>query len=900
MRVLLTSLTAALLSAVAVPTAAQQLSFGAVRLDPVRELPGNFDYGSGQRWRLIQFQHSPTQVQRDALAALGLHVVQYYPQHTYLVWGDAAAMQRSGALTSIRWAGDLRPEWKRSPDLQGRAGRIDSVQVLLYNDGQLAEHLLAIERVGARIRSSAKAQPDGSLWQVIISVDVAALPRLQELAPVLWLEYASALAGLDDETSSQIVAGNYTDQGALTGPGYLPFLDTLGLDGSGVRFAVVDTGIDYAHPELGTRIVGGFDYPGCGSAIGQPGDDRATGGHGTHVAGILAGAGVVPGAVDAAGYHHGIGVAPGVSLVALNPICGNGPSWPPAGGWQDLSRQALLLGAIGSSNSWNSGEPVGSGYQASARTHDFMVRDGDFDLAGNQEFTLVFSAGNAGPSAGSITAPKEAKNPIVVGNALAARPSPRIDTISPTSSRGPAQDGRILPTIVAPGDNIASTRRIGGANYCAQPIAASGVNLDYAYCSGTSMATPHVAGLTVLLTQDWRQTHVGASPSPAMLKALLVNGAVDMSGPPPVPNHSEGWGRVNLRGSLGAGVPRVTLDQSEILDEDAAEYVVQYTVPRADQPIRVSLAWTDAPGAPGANPALVNDLDLVVQTRDGSYAGNQLAQGSSVEGGLADTLNNLENVILPSGAAELITVRVRASALPGDGVPAHGDETDQDFALVCSNCSSDGAFMASMPETPAALCQGQVLQRSLSIAPLLDFSDPVTLNIAGWPAPGTAAFDPASITSLPGSSVLSLDSSGVAAGEYYVNAAANSGSLQRNIAFSVHVADQLPLPAELQLPAPGATSVGPLPTLRWNNATAAFDYQVQIATDERFSNIVASTVTRLNRWTLTAPLAPGSSFHWRVFARNACVSADLFRDRFEDVPFNAGAESAHQNFSTAP
>ena len=92
---------------------------------------------------------------------------------------------------------------------------------------------------------------------------------------------------------------------------------------------------------------------------------------GTHVAGILAGAGVVAGAVDADGYHHGIGVAPKVALVALNPICGSGDSWPPAGGWQDLSRQALLLGASGSNNSWNSGEP-GQGYPASARTHDFI------------------------------------------------------------------------------------------------------------------------------------------------------------------------------------------------------------------------------------------------------------------------------------------------------------------------------------------------------------------------------------------------------------------------------------------------------------------------------------------------------------------------------------------------
>lgn len=900
MRVLLTSLVAALLSPVAMPSVAQQLSFGVVRLDPVRELPGTSAYAAGAGWRLFQFQQSPTQLQRDALAAKGLRVVQYYPENTYLVWGDAAAMQRSADLPALRWAGDLRPEWKRSPELTGRVGRIDNVQALLYDDGRLAEHLLAIESAGGRILASAKAQPDGALWQLTLSIDASSLPSLQQLAPLLWLEYASPRAGLDDETSSQIVAGNYSPQGALTGPGYLPFLDSLGLDGAGVSFAVTDTGVDYAHPELGPRIVGGHDYPDCTSAPGRPGDDRVSGGHGTHVAGILAGAGVVPGAVDAAGYHHGIGVAPAVSLVALNPICGGGGSWPPAGGWQDLSRQALLLGAIGSNNSWNSGEPGGQGYQASARTHDFMVRDGDFEMVGNQAFVMVFSAGNTGPGAGTITAPKEAKNLIVVGNALGARPIPQIDSVSASSSRGPALDGRTLPNVVAPGNSIASTMRVGGASYCAQPIAATGPNADYAYCSGTSMAAPHVAGLAVLLTQDWRETHAGATPSAAMLKALLVNGAVDMSGPPPVPNNSEGWGRVNLTRSLGGGLARIELDQTQLLDASGEEFVVQYSVPQTDQPIRVTLAWTDAPGAPGANPALVNNLDLVVQTRDGNYQGNVFAQGRSVDGGQADALNNLENVYLPAGAAQLITVRVRASALPGDGVPGSGDDTDQDFALVCSNCSSAGAFTLSLPTTPASLCAGQILQRSLDVAPLLGFADPVSLSVDGWPAPGSASFVPASISALPGSSLLSLDSSGVAAGDYPVTVMASSGSLQRNAAFSAYVADQLPTATQIQQPPPAAVQIPRLPTLRWSAAGSAFDYQVQIASDERFHAMIASTVTRLNEWTPSAPLAGATTYYWRVFARNACLSADLFADRFEDLPVSAGPPSATASFTTVP
>lgn len=900
MRVLLPALVAAaVLGVAAQPAPALQLSFGSVRLDPLRELPLAQTFAPGPRWRLLQFQQSPNQQQRDALSAQGLRVVQYYPQYTYLAWGDAAAMQRSAHVPGLRWAGDLQPDWKRSPDLHGRSGRIDNVQLLVYDDGRLADQRDAIERAGGRIVSSARAQPDAAVWQMIVSIDASALPGLQQLPAVLWLEYASPRAGLDDEASSQVVAGNYTAEGDPGGVGYLAFLDRLGLTGAGVRFAVTDTGVDYAHAELGPRIVAGYDYPGCTSALGQPGDDRPGGGHGTHVAGILAGAGVVAGAVDAAGYHHGIGVAPAVGLVTLNPICGGG-SWPPEAGWQDLSRQALLLGASGSNNSWNSGELGGQGYQASARTHDFMVRDGDFELAGNQEFVMLFSAGNTGPAAGTITAPKEAKNLIVVGSALGTRPTPQIDSIAPSSSRGPAQDGRVLPTVVAPGDMIASTRRVGGASYCAQSIAANGPNVDYAYCSGTSMATPHVAGLAVLLTQDWRESHAGASPSPAMLKALLVNGAVDMNGPPPVPNNSEGWGRAHLTHSLGGGLSRLTLDQSQLLDADGAEFVAQYQVPDADQPIRLTLAWTDAPGAPGANPALVNDLDLIVETPDGAYLGNAFAAGRSVVGGAADALNNLENVYLPAGAAQLISVRVRAAALPGDGVPGSGDDTDQDFALVCSNCSDEPAFNLSIAATPASLCAGQVLERSLSATPLLGFSSPLTLGVAGWPAPGSASYDPAAITTLPGSSTLMLDSTGVATGQYNIIPRASSGALERSVIFPVFVAATLPQAAQIQQPAPGASQVGLLPMLRWSQDAGAFDYQVQIASDERFQDIVASGVTRASQWTPATPLAAATSYYWRVLARNACVSADLFGDRFEDLPQSAGVASASAQFTTTP
>ena len=169
------------------------------------------------------------------------------------------------------------------------------------------------------------------------------------------------------------------------------------------------------------------------------------------------------------------------------------------------------------------------------------MRDANGAGAGIRNLVIVCAAGNDGGSDRSISRPHETKNDIVVGNSLTRRPSngfpgDDIRGIAGSSSRGPAVDGRILPTVVAPGTDVSSalsrtsTRAPIPGTGVADPLNPGTLIDQYLSLTGTSMATPAVSGACALVIDWWRQTRSGQDPSPALVKALLVNTAEDLAG----------------------------------------------------------------------------------------------------------------------------------------------------------------------------------------------------------------------------------------------------------------------------------------------------------------------------------------------------------------------------------
>ena len=631
-----------------------------------------------RRLRLIQLAGPVRDGWRKRLEQQDLEVLAYVPNNAYLVWATAPAHTVAEHLDRtrfVRWHGPVPVDAKRTAINESAAGLVELMVLHVPRDGVLPA---LVASLGGVFERAYPAQPDGRLWLAMIRLGADRVPNLIAEDAVVWVEPVPGAPELGGEMSSLVVSGSF-DTTTPT-PGYYSWLDNLGYDGSGVTWAVVDSGVDPLHPDL--VGIEGISYPECETEL--PGDDPGFAGHGTPVAGIISGTGAA-GYTDPDGFLWGLGVAPGTQILSQNALCNVNIPWPPAGGWQILSRDGVLTGAVGSNNSWNSQEGDAHGYQASERVHDLMVRDGNFDTPDVAEpYILIFNAGNKGPDPSIIPAPKEAKNLITVGAIENWRVNGNLHTVIWYSSRGPTLDGRIFPTVVAPGEGVgAALHRLKGLfGQLGEIPDTDGL---YTAFGGTSAASPHVSGMLAVTTQWWRETRYSRAPSPAAARAMVVNAAVPLDEGPAVPNFDAGWGLADLGRMVSPEDPLWIVDQSELLSDTSSAWQQQVKVADPSRPLRVTLAWTDDAAAAGADPALVNDLDLTVATADATFLGNHLEDGWSTTGGTADRLNNLENVHIASpGGVAVVTVTV--ANLPGDGVPLNGDLTDQDFALVCRNC----------------------------------------------------------------------------------------------------------------------------------------------------------------------------------------------------------------------
>lgn len=656
------------------------LALGGTAATPVVTSPAVVTAAGDTTFVEVTFGHDVAQADRDLLDDAGATAVTVTGPRIY-----RAAMPAGTALAGAE-VEPIAPTAKIDAALDRTvAGPVVVRTATAAVDALTSE----VERLGGRLLGTHGVPESDGLVEVVAVLDGATAAGLAASPTVAYVGPAPVAITPEGERTNAVLA-RLVESGsdAVFGPDpswtptYEEWLAELGIDGSGVVVSIVDTGIDEEHPQL--NVVAAKDYA-------EPHDEPVDLlGHGTHVAGIVGATGTgVPDALatDSGGFEPGLGVAPGVGLANQNIIPATGVFTDHVALFEEAVSDAIDFGANIWNASWTSGEGTGVGYLASGARLDSLARDGQPDRDGLQQFTMAFSAGNSGSGEQTLTAPKAAKNIIVVASLdsptnkslLSASGDPR--NISSFSSRGPTKDGRVGITVAAPGADVRSTKSLGGGGLCFEPVTDPVAPL-YSFCSGTSMASPHAAGAAALVTQWWREGQgAGADPSPALVKALLVNSAVDVKFPD-IPNIHEGWGRIDLEALFRPGTGRIIRDQVDVLTDPGE--IHEFTVEAAgDVPLKVTMNWLDPAGDPAADTAIVNDLDLELVAPDGTvHRGNDFSKGWSAPDGEADRLEVLENVYVEEPAAGTWTVRVAAHALPADGALGRGDTTDQDYTLV--------------------------------------------------------------------------------------------------------------------------------------------------------------------------------------------------------------------------
>jgi serine protease AprX len=640
-------------------------------------------------------------VYKERLTGFGIVILQYVPHNSYIILvknerqlnelqhaDEFKFIRLINPYTSLetgfivrvdRYRDALRPGQEKELVLDLILHREDDVPEVLNFLRQKEIEIIADYKNNIRIR----IQVGSSL-----EYDLASNKYIQAI-----YEYVPPV--LNNDVARQLIG---IDSGA-------PGATNISENGEGEIIGVADTGIDSKHPDLKAHII---DMVSLGRKATNDTSDPV--GHGTHVAGTIVGDGI-------ASNGQVKGIAPGAKIFFQSLIDDKGSLAGLELGLEDLFLQAYAKGARIHNNSW--GSSTESRYTPYAAAVDNFVHE-------HPEMLIVVSAGNDGTGTAraekgyvgisSIGSPATTKNGITVGASRNKRTtggyasstygkiwpekfpdaptcnepvSGDPDSVAAFSSRGPCDDHRMKPDIVAPGTDILSTKSslsplnqfIGGYQ-----------NQAYAFMVGTSMAAPMVSGAAAIIREFYRKKRLYATPSAALIKATLLNGTRKLTGESAVhgnqfiPNPNQGYGMLDLLYTIPNEKNNFLLefrdsygDPGIAFNTTGQVFTLKLTTTKVSW-IRVCLVYTDYPGR-----GTQQDLDLVIgldETRV-KWTGNIGINGKEVYPTLEDRSNNIEVIRIDTAEPGNYTIKVYAYSLY---------KGKQGFALVVTTSDLSGKF----------------------------------------------------------------------------------------------------------------------------------------------------------------------------------------------------------------
>ena len=557
----------------------------------------------------VQFYKTPSQQVQDLFKKNNLELIEYIPHNTYLFYFPKGTSVNLLKNNGVRTIIPVDGSAKLSTALKN--GGYDDYA----KDGnnilvtlQFHKYVDAQFVIQELARKQIAVKQDYKGANTIdLSIPNNCLEDLSNLPYVKWVELISAPAVPDDSRGRSLHRSSNLDTQTSAGRNYT---------GVGIGVLCRDDGIVGPHIDFQGRIDNSR-----ASGTGQS--------HGDGVSGIMAGAGNL--------NPLNRGMAASANLYVSNY----------ASNFLDNATVSLInSGDVLITNSSYS-DGCNDGYTSITQRVDTQVH-----TLPNLQHT--FSAGNsngnncgygAGSQWGNITGGhKQGKNVIATANVFFD------GALVSSSSRGPARDGRIKPDIAANGQNQISTNE----------------NNTYQSFGGTSGASPGIAGVSAQLYQAYSEANGGVLPPSALIKATLLNTANDAGNVGP--DFKFGWGIVNgLRAAKLIEENRFL--SSTMTQGGSKDHTIN--VPSGTKQVRFMVYWSDSPAAPGANPALVNDLDLVVtspantvylpfildSTPDPTKLNLPATNGP-------DHLNNVEQVLINNPAAGNYNINIKGFNVP--------------------------------------------------------------------------------------------------------------------------------------------------------------------------------------------------------------------------------------------
>lgn len=573
------------------------------------EMKENTEGNSGKIFRIIQVSHFLNTAEMERLLASGIEIQQYVPEKSYFAWvpeGFNVSTLRSLNISGmIKLAAELKihPSFKELPYPSWMIfGDKIEVKISLERKESVSTYVSQLNQAGFEVN---RTYDFSNLAYVrLASKD---LTRLANLEFVTFVEPTDGPVF----TENQVGRSNHRSNTMST-----EYISNRRYNGNGVNVAIGDDGV------IGPHI----DYQ--GRMVNRATATNSTINHAGHCAGTMMGAGNLNQSTRGMGWGLKIHVYDYYGALTAAP--------------NTYTADSMRV------NSFSLGETCNAGYTGNAVTADRQMRQLPLMMH-------VFSAGNsggtncnwgAGNAWGQITGGyKMGKNVFTVGNL------DYLDVIAPSSSRGPASDGRLKPEITAVGTDVNSTLR----------------NNQYQLMTGTSMACPAIAGIFGQMIHAHRVLNNNQEPEAALIKAAMMVGADDLG--TKGPDYNYGYGRVNGNNAVRVLEERTYFSDTVTQNGDASFNI---TVPAGCANAKVMVYYTDNEAAAGASRALINDLTLsLTDANNTTYlpwallkSGRTAASVSAPAIKGVDSLNNHEMVEIDTPTAGNYTIRIAGTAVP--------------------------------------------------------------------------------------------------------------------------------------------------------------------------------------------------------------------------------------------